>query len=68
MARAGAGSLSERLLSPQEAADLLGVPRSWVYEKVRLGHLPHVRLGRYVRFERCTLEAWLSCQRVEGRP
>jgi len=50
------------LLTAQEAADLLAVPHTWVLAEARCGRLPHVRLGRYVRFQRATLESWLSEQ------
>lgn len=42
----------EKLLSPQEMANLLGVNPSWVYRRTRMGTraIPHIRVGRYVRF------------------
>jgi excisionase family DNA binding protein len=44
------------------------VPTSWVREQVRSGGIPHLRLGRYVRFDWADVEAWLaSCSRP-GRP
>jgi len=42
-----------RLLSVQEVARLLQVPVSWVYEHTRprcATPLPHVKLGKYLRF------------------
>ena len=45
-----AESLSEPLLNADEAAQLLHVPRSTLYELVRSRHLPHVRVGRAPRF------------------
>lgn len=32
----------------------------WVYREVRAGRLPHIRLGRAVRFRRESIEAWLE--------
>lgn len=49
---------SGRLLSAAEAAELLGVPHSWVMRECRRDRLPHVRLGRYVRFDRDELLEW----------
>jgi len=40
------------------AGDLLGVPGSWVLAQARSDRVPHVRLGRYVRFDPGELEAW----------
>ena len=41
----------ERLLDPEELAERLKVPLSWVYESSRQGRIPTVRIGRYVRFK-----------------
>ncbi len=40
-----------KLLTPEELADRLQVPISWVYEQSRLGNIPTHRLGRYIRFD-----------------
>jgi len=39
------------LLTPEELADCLKVPLSWVYEQSRLGNIPKHKLGRYIRFD-----------------
>ena len=57
------GTLTDPLLRPHEVARLLGVRRSSVYEYVRTGRLPHVRVGRHVRFLREDLEDWIRRQR-----
>lgn len=46
------------LLTVKEAAQLLKVPTSWVYERCRASAadpLPHVKLGKYLRFYRSEL-------------
>ena len=48
------------LLTAAEVADLLGVPASWVYEQARRGRIPTVPLGRYRRFRRAAVEAWIA--------
>ncbi len=52
-------SLTEPLLNADEAAQLLHVPRSTLYELVRSRHLPHVRVGRGLRFTRQDLAGWV---------
>ncbi|MEK6230190.1 MAG: helix-turn-helix domain-containing protein [Actinomycetota bacterium] len=47
------------LLTASEVAELLGVPKSWVYEQSRTGRIPTVTLGRYRRYRREAIEAWL---------
>ena len=47
----------DELLTVDEVAALLKVSKSWVYEHTRKrgtprsGRLPHVKVGKYVRFE-----------------
>lgn len=53
-------SLEEPLLNADEAAQLLHVPRSTLYELVRSRHLPHVRVGRGLRFTRRDLARWVE--------
>lgn len=52
--------MTGRLLTAEEVADRLGVSRSWVYAAVRSGEIPHLKLGRYVRFRPETIDAWLA--------
>lgn len=52
---------SAPLLTAAEAARLLRVPRSTLYELVRSRGLPHVRIGdRALRFTRADLEDWIA--------
>ncbi len=54
-------SLSEPLLDANQAARLLHVPRSTLYELVRSRGLPHVRIGRRgLRFTREDLARWVG--------
>jgi len=50
------------LLRPDQAAHLLSVKTSWVYEAVRSGRVPCIRVGRHIRFSRQMLEDWLAEQ------
>lgn len=52
--------LAEPLLDADEAAQLLKVPRSTLYELVRSRGLPHVRVGRALRFTRADLGSWVA--------
>jgi excisionase family DNA binding protein len=52
--------LDTPLLTPTEAAKLLAVKPSWIYEVVRSGTLPCLRIGRHIRFTRTMLEDWLQ--------
>lgn len=55
------------LLDARQAAVILNVPASWVAAEARAGRIPHVRLGRYVRFNREELVAWCESRAVGPR-
>lgn len=59
--------LSEPLLTADEVAALLRVPRSTVYELTRTRRLPHVKVGRRTLFVRADLETWVVESRVTPR-
>ncbi len=48
-----------------EAAQLLGLGRSTVYELVQRGELPVVRVGRAVRIAAEDLQAWVAAHRED---
>lgn len=58
-----AASLAEPLLDATAAAKLLSVKPSWVYEAVRSRRIPHLKIGRHIRFLRSDLERWVADQR-----
>jgi excisionase family DNA binding protein len=59
-------ALDEPLLGAAQAARLLSVRPAWIYAAVREGRLPHVRLGRQVRFLRADLEAFVAANHPEA--
>lgn len=50
----------QRLMTAQEVAELLAVPRSWVYHAAREGIIPSVEAGRYRRFRRSDVDAFIA--------
>ncbi len=53
----------EELLTVEEVARLFKVPTSWVYERCRgcaSDLLPHVKLGKYLRFSKSDLLLYLD--------
>jgi excisionase family DNA binding protein len=58
----------DRLLDDREAAELLNVKPSWLGEAARQGRIRgFVMLGRYRRWDRRDLLAWLEEQKNGGR-
>jgi excisionase family DNA binding protein len=54
------------LLTAQQIADVLGVRESWVREHTRSGEIPHVPLGRYVRYREADVLAWVETLATRG--
>jgi excisionase family DNA binding protein len=53
-----------RLPTAEEVAEQLQVSPSWLYTRVQGGHFPHVKVGRYIRFDARDVEAWIDAQRT----
>ena len=53
--------MPEPLLTVPQLAELLAVRERFVYE--HLDEIPHVRVGRYVRFEPPAIEQYISRRR-----
>jgi excisionase family DNA binding protein len=47
------------LLTAEDVAAILGMGTDWIYAEVRAGRIPHVRLGRYVRFRAESIDQWI---------
>jgi excisionase family DNA binding protein len=58
----------DRLLDAGEVAEMLRVPQRWVRDATRDGRLPHVKLGRHVRYRREELLAYIAENANRGRP
>ena len=57
--------MSERLLlRPVEAAEVIGIGRSKLYELLSTGELPSIRIGSSVRVPVAELRAWIE-RRIE---
>jgi excisionase family DNA binding protein len=55
--------MRQQLLTADDVAVILRVPRSLVYALARRGELPTVRIGeRYVRFRATSIEWWIQSQ------
>jgi len=54
----------QQLLTPDDLAALLGVPRPLVIKKASQGKIPAIKLGKAWRFRPSTIDAWLREQEV----
>jgi excisionase family DNA binding protein len=56
-----------KLLTPQQIADYLGVKPSTIYQWTHQGFIPHVKLGRLVRFREADVAKWIEKRSEKGR-
>ena len=55
--------MTHKLVSVNELSEALSVPISWIYSRTRLkggGQIPHIRCGKYVRFDIDAVMDWLE--------
>jgi len=57
----------EKLLTPQEIAEVLGVQPSTIYQWTHQGYIPHVKLGKFIRFRVKDVEKWVEKKAKSGR-
>jgi excisionase family DNA binding protein len=63
-------AIGDELLTVHDAARLLNVSVSWIYEHTRdeaADRLPFVKLGKYLRFDRSDLRAYVDAKRAASR-
>lgn len=49
-----------QFMTADELARMLHVTTAWVYTQTRDDQIPHVALGRYVRYRRSAIARWLA--------
>ena len=52
--------MEKRLLSVAETAELLGISQSILYKLAESESIPHIRLGRAIRFDIRPIDVWLE--------
>ncbi len=50
-------------LNARQVGAHLGVPHTWILAEARANRIPHVRLGKYVRFDLDDIEAWWEARK-----
>ena len=59
----------EHLLTPEEAAEILRVKLSWLYQHTRRrtqDRVPFVKVGRYLRFREQDLVAYIESRKLKS--
>ncbi len=59
----------DHLLTPEEAAEILRVKLSWLYQHTRRksqDRIPFVKVGRYLRFREQDLVAYIESRKLKS--
>ncbi len=59
--------MNNRLLNAAEIADYLGVKQSTIYQWTHHEFIPHIKLGKFVRFRTDQIDRWLDARTTTGR-
>lgn len=60
-------SQKSSLLNVEDISELLGVKVATIYGWVSEGYIPHIKLGRLVRFNLDAVFEWVASKEVQGR-
>jgi len=59
--------VDENLLKPADVAELLQVKTSTVYKWAHYNYIPHIKLGRSLRFKKKVLDRWVKKKERESK-
>ena len=57
--------MDQKLIDIREMATKLNVPISWLYARTRTGEIPHLKIGKYVRFDAEKVMQWIIKQNIK---
>ena len=52
--------MESRLLTVDQVAEKLQVPKSWIYERTRHNAIPVRKVGKYLRFDEAEIDDWVK--------
>ena len=56
------------LLNVESLSEYLGVNKTWVYDRVKFNEIPHIKMGKYLRFKKKQIDKWIEKQTVKPIP
>ena len=55
---------NQRLIEIDELSAMLGVSKNTLYDWCAVKKIPHIKLGKFLRFNAAEIEGWLQTKRV----
>ena len=56
-----------KLLTPKETAALLAISERKLWSMTNQNEIPHIRIGKSVRYAVSDLETWIETKRIDSR-
>lgn len=53
-------------LSSQQVQEWLNITQDWLYDQVQKRQIPHIKIGRLLRFNKAEIKKWIKEHRVEA--
>jgi excisionase family DNA binding protein len=60
-------SMDDKYFTPSGLAEYLGVQLSTIYNWTHIKYIPHVKIGKLLRFRKDSIDEWLQRQERKGR-
>jgi len=58
--------MKERLMTIDELSKYLSIPKGSLYNMVNEGKIPHLKVGKRVRFCKREIDEWLEAQKIRA--
>ncbi len=55
---------SDDLMGLNQLAAYLGTSKDWIYQRTSKNEIPHVKIGRLLKFRKADVDRWLSTRSV----
>lgn len=56
--------MEKLLLKPMEVAEILSIGKTTIYELLKTGEIPSIRIGRSIRIPAKAIEEWIEKEQV----
>jgi len=50
----------DTLFTVETLAEYLQVSKQWIYERVQFKEIPHIKVGKFLRFKKSEIDKWLD--------
>jgi len=58
----------DTIFTIDELAQYLKVDKNWIYQRTRFHEIPYIKKGKYCRFKKSAIDAWLNQDAIRPLP